>query len=554
MIAAIYARITILKKNSKRKSTEIEEIESNADLQIKIAKEFIARKGWTVGPVWKDDGISGEIFDARRPGFKKMMDCFLDERSAQKRDKVDTLVLYHSDRFGRGTGQAYHLELVAKACGVPIFELRGTGNPPQGRLVLGPDAKARETTMLAVTAGFGKMETEANSERVTSKLHDMWDQGKIVSRPPYAYDKTMKPIEDEAKIVRHIFEMKAQDSNPGYWVIARKLEHDRVPSPRAGKVYKTNKDTGEVRLSKDQWSVSTIRGVLTCRAYIGVQEWKGQERPCTAIIKQSLWDKAQKNIKDSEARITRDKHGKRLMGKAGAGVHLLSPLLMCSECGGHMFAWKSTQGTFYYRCTNYHLHGKTGCKQSRGMPKDAADKEIIRTYSKALALGTITDIIKKMFAEVKTAPRQDPKPIREALAKLSARRDRLVAAIAEGDMALTSDFKKEAAELKAKIEHEQGQLTAAETPITTSLNFETMGKELHTLSRDWLGYLQKNVSTAQQIIRKITPKRIVAFPPATRQSKQWKLRVYADYRKVVAEVFGPEAVAAIFWATAARLQ
>jgi hypothetical protein len=209
-----------------------------------------------------------------------------------------------------------------------------------------------------------------------------------------------------------------------------------------------------------------------------------------------------------------------------------------------MFAWKSSQGAFYYRCTNYHLHGKTGCTQSRGVPKATADQKIIETFTTALTLGMIDDVFEKLFDAVERNPRQDPKPIRKKLDELNADVARIIASIRSGEFAsLKSELEKEAAAIKAQIEHTQGQLQAAEMPLDTKDLKTAASAELRRIAKDWLGYLTKNTATAQQVIRKMLgSSRIVVIPPPTKQSRAWEFKGLTDYQKLAAEAIDPKAL------------
>ena len=89
MIAAVYAR----------KSTSqdgLDAAETSAARQVAHAREYAARKGWTVADefVFVDDAISGAEFE-RRPGFMRLMG------SLKPRPPFDVLVMSEASRLGR---------------------------------------------------------------------------------------------------------------------------------------------------------------------------------------------------------------------------------------------------------------------------------------------------------------------------------------------------------------------------------------------------------------------------------------------------------------------
>src|SRR5688500_10362478 len=91
MIAAIYAR----------KSTEqngASEEAKSVTRQIENASAFAARKGWNVGGddmIFKDDGVSGALFGASRPGLARLL------LALKPRPPFDVLVMSEQSRLGR---------------------------------------------------------------------------------------------------------------------------------------------------------------------------------------------------------------------------------------------------------------------------------------------------------------------------------------------------------------------------------------------------------------------------------------------------------------------
>jgi DNA invertase Pin-like site-specific DNA recombinase len=109
MIAAIYAR----------KSTEqtgIADEQKSVARQIAHAREYAARKGWTVNDehVFVDDGISGAEFTAR-PGFVRLMNAL------KPRPAFQVLIMSEESRLGREAIEtAYSLKQLV-AAGVRVF-------------------------------------------------------------------------------------------------------------------------------------------------------------------------------------------------------------------------------------------------------------------------------------------------------------------------------------------------------------------------------------------------------------------------------------------------
>src|SRR4051812_41276478 len=107
--AAIYAR------KSTEQTTVVDE-QKSVVRQVDRAREYAARKGWTVneGSIVVDDGISGAEF-TNRPGFVRLMN------SLKPRPPFQELVMSEESRLGRETFETgYALKQLLQA-GVRVF-------------------------------------------------------------------------------------------------------------------------------------------------------------------------------------------------------------------------------------------------------------------------------------------------------------------------------------------------------------------------------------------------------------------------------------------------
>jgi site-specific DNA recombinase len=108
MIAAVYAR--------KSTDQQIADEQKSVTRQIDHAREYAARKGWSVRDdlVFVDDGISGAEF-ANRPGFLRLMNAL------KPRPQFQALVMSEESRLGREAIEtAYALKQLVQA-GVRVF-------------------------------------------------------------------------------------------------------------------------------------------------------------------------------------------------------------------------------------------------------------------------------------------------------------------------------------------------------------------------------------------------------------------------------------------------
>src|SRR5262245_14276521 len=109
MIAAIYCR----------KSTEQERGDSgdmiSIEEQISGAKAFITSKGWTLGPIFKDEAVSGwKVPLEERAGGRALLD-------AARMKKFQVLVMRSDSRLGRGMADALSSLVTLTKLGIRVF-------------------------------------------------------------------------------------------------------------------------------------------------------------------------------------------------------------------------------------------------------------------------------------------------------------------------------------------------------------------------------------------------------------------------------------------------
>ena len=151
-------------------------------------------------------------------------------------------------------------------------------------------------------------------------------------------------IEDEAKVVRRIFEQYADGASPR--AIASKLNAEGVPGPRGR-----------------QWIDTTIRGqvdrgtgLLNNELYVGrivlnrtsyvrdpstgkrlarlnpKDDWEESTDESLRIIDDTLWQRVKAQQSRVRTAMTRDENGVGL-NRAHRAQHLLSGLILCGDCG-----------------------------------------------------------------------------------------------------------------------------------------------------------------------------------------------------------------------------
>jgi site-specific DNA recombinase len=284
----------------------------------------------------------------------------------------------------------------------------------------------------------------------------------------YGYDRVLgKPGErtpntKEAMVIERIFRDYAAGTSPRE--IAARLTRDGIPSPSGGKIWSHQSlTTGGAKAS----------GILGNRLYIGEIVWNQHytvtdpdthsksrrarpadehiavSAPHLRIIDDALWHAVQA-VRKGRAVKKFGPTGKltRRRPVIERSQHLLSGLLRCGACNGHMIITKVSRGERYVACSAAHQKGT--CSHTKGYLIDTLKDTVLEGMRKELVdPEAIAEAARAYHAEYAA---QERKNRAERLAaekqrdRLVIQIDRIVAAIADGDDALPALL----AALKAK--------------------------------------------------------------------------------------------------------
>jgi site-specific DNA recombinase len=256
MICAIYAR----------KSTEqtgVADEQRSVARQIEHARQYAARKGWTVSDehVHADDGVSGAEF-AARPGFVRLMNAL------KPRPPFQVLIMSEVSRLGREQIEtAYALKQLSTA-GVRCF-----GYLDDCELVM---ESATDKFLLSAVNFAAELEREKARQRVSDAMLRKARAGHVCGGTCFGYRnveiaapgpdgrphrqfvrREIEPI--EAATVRRIFELCA--AGDGLKGITKRLNVEGAPAPRNNR--------GRPRA----WAPSSVREVLYREWYRGLFTW-----------------------------------------------------------------------------------------------------------------------------------------------------------------------------------------------------------------------------------------------------------------------------------------
>lgn len=298
--------------------------------------------GWTVEITdYVDDGYSAKNLE--RPALQRLLRDIKD-------GSVSKLMVTKLDRLSRRLLdlltliELFHHHNVTFVSTSESFDT----DTPSGRLTL------------QVLGAVAEFERERIRERVFENMLHAAKSGKWLTQHPYGYrlqDKELVIYEPEAEVVRRVFKCFLEDGL-GFFAIAKRLNEEGIPS-------RHNK----------QWSIRSVKLMLTNPAYIGTLVWnrmdsskkqrqvKDEEdwvvipNSHPSIVDAEAWNRVQKRIESKPTTPPRAK----------TSPHLLGGFLRCGRCGASMaIGWSGWPKRHrIYRCSGYSNKGTCQSKPYR---------------------------------------------------------------------------------------------------------------------------------------------------------------------------------------------
>jgi len=497
--------------------------------QVQRAKEFAKARGWRFDDalVFSDDGISGAEFRAR-PGLNSLLSAV-----KEKRHRLGALVVSEQSRLGRDTIRTLALIQSLNDSGVRIYSYL------EDRELSIDDEMGEVQEFMRSWAGAS--ERRKASQRVRDKMRQLAEQGRSTGGRLYGYhteggQRTIKP--SEAAVVRRIFKRRAQGA--GYFKIARELERDGVPAPRGGKIWPNTQVGSILRNPTYAGAVVWGRTRQVRRRGTAVTEKSPdavvrREEPSLRIVVQKLFDDVQR-INEQSAEATWPGAGGRLKSRPTASPHLLTPFLACGLCGKPMHHRRDKKQREWLICSTVHRSGKQRCPNTKQLSVELAEKAVMTAFEEALA-GKIVMTELEAVLERQRAAQRDPAPLQAEANKIRAELKRLVDSLARGEL---DEVHEAIGARRARLSEVEAELSGA--AAIQSIDPDAFRERVGEVLADWRAHLRKNVSTAQQVLRKILPTRLM-LTPSKKPGVLWEFEGTTDYRKVLDE-FGLDAVRA----------
>ncbi len=510
MVAAIYGR----------KSTEQNGVVDEArsvTRQIEHARAYAAKKGWTVADehVYSDDGISGALFGAQRPGLARLLNAL------RPRPSFDILIMSEESRLGREQIEtAYTLKLITDA-GVRVFFYLEDRERTLDN--------AMDKVMLSLTNFASEMERERARQRTRDAMIRKARAGHVTGNRTYGYDNDVvsspegqrlhvarKINLDEAAIIRRIYELCA--SGLGLTRIAKKLNAESVLPPRNHRsgwaptaireILRRPLYRGEIVWGKAE---KTTRGGARAIRRRPESEWLRIEAPELRIVPAELARAAEERMASTRSVFARVPNG-RLVGHPSrldlVSQYLLAGLAYCTECGGALIAQTrdfKKERRHVYGCSYHQKRGQQVCGNGVQIAHAILDREVIASLSKAFDARMIEEAIERGLARLRQR-REDDLDRRPALERELAAIERQIghlgAAIKRGRATdeLLAMLEAEGARKKA-VAHDLAAL--ADGARLASLDAARLAKLVRAGAADVKALLGQSVPQSRQMLRKV---------------------------------------------------
>ena len=374
--------MSIIAAGYRRVSTD-EQAEQGHSLETQLLaiENFAAQRGWELGPIYTDAGVSGQLDE--RPGLLALLENV-------KQGRCDVVVVHSIDRFYRnlsGLLKAFHLLQQQQVMFVSITENMDF-TTPWGKLALAVLGMLAEIYI-------DKLSEETKKGKQQRARKGLWN-GSI----PFGYcnglcltctdpngpgycpkagqinratdDQPLLPHPIESVGLRRAFKLSAINLLTDR-EIADRLNRQPVRYQGQDFVLRPKRQPSQVeRFGPAQFSKDNVRELLVrvfytgMVPYFGVNE-QGQKRKRQqavslhpgqhpALIPQTLFDQVQKTRGlRHNAPVVPGKNERNL-------VYPLTSLLFCGECGQRMRGSSNKQGKRYYRCAT-RLQQVEGCHQ-----------------------------------------------------------------------------------------------------------------------------------------------------------------------------------------------
>jgi site-specific DNA recombinase len=310
--------------------------------QEKACRAFCEERGWTLGPIFRDAGVSGWA-DVERPGFRRMMQYLQEHRNVN-------LVFYDYSRFGRKTLPA--LKAFEQLDRIGTFSIAATNPGIDCRTAPGRTARRDE---LSKAEDF----SDQHSEKTSARMRAAFEAGRWCRPAPLGYHSVgtkakgqpnIVPLEAEARLVAKAFELVHEG-------------HDRP-----AEVLRTITSMGLRSKKGKKLTLHVFLKMLRNPVYIGEmssRKWGRRRGLHEPLISDHVFRNVQLILSGRKPVAAPYQRNREDLP--------LRRFLRCSECGTPLTGGASTSATgkryVYYNCYK--------CKAVKSLPPCKAEAEFL---------------------------------------------------------------------------------------------------------------------------------------------------------------------------------
>ena len=316
--------------------------------QVRECKEFAARNDIEIIGIYKDEAISGRTA-TKRPSFMQMI-------KDGENHKFDNVIVWKGDRFSRSRADAAKYKSILKNKGIRVLSATEAN-------ITGPEAILMDGINEAFAEYFS-VELAAKVERgmTQNALDGKWNGGKIAFGYTLTPDKKVEINEEEAAVVRKIFNM----------YITRNITIPEITDELNSQGFRFKFGR---KLSK-----SVVSRILNNEKYYGIYRFREvvNKTLYPPIISENEFNRAQDKLKKLRHRTSNS--------KCCIQRYYLTGILKCGECGeffsGHSSAYRNV------RYSNYVCNNR---RYKKGCDMDLIDKDQIEKLVACAAYDFIMD-------------------------------------------------------------------------------------------------------------------------------------------------------------------
>ena len=419
-----------------RVSTDHLEQKKSLQNQVEHFEQYIKENpNWTYVGGYVDDGITGTS-DVKRDNFMKMIE---DARSG----KFDLIVTKEISRFSRNTLDSIKYTRELLSYGVAVLFVNDNINTVM------PDSELRLTIM----ASMAQDEIRRLSERVKFGMNRAIERGEILGNDLlYGYKKdkdigVLNIIEEEAKVVRRIYELYAVDEL-SLSKIVKTLNSERLKTCQGKKwVISTISRMIENPKYKGYYCArkSEIVDYMTKKIkYFEKDDWIIYEDKTRIppIIDEELWDRANTRLLKRKKTFSERKEDKSIYKNR----YLYSAKIFCGQHNAvfHRREFRKNKKDITWVCSLYLKNGKTTCDSPniRESELDAIFRDLISKLQ--IDLNEVIDILMNYYKhlEIDTGIDEEILSRERGINNLYDKKDKLLELSLQGSLSNTEFYER----------------------------------------------------------------------------------------------------------------